>query len=132
MEESKMKKHVTAVGAIHIGLGSIRVILSVFAYVFLSKLLNNIPTNEMPDFVASLLSGIFNVMPIVFGCVALMGVIGGIGLLSCKSWARILVLIVSILGCIRIPIGTLVGVYSLWTLMQDETIKLFKQQGQSL
>jgi hypothetical protein len=32
------------------------------------------------------------------------------------------------MGCFFIPIGTLIGVYSIWTLMQDDTIKLFKPQ----
>jgi len=35
------------------------------------------------------------------------------------------VIVVAALGCLNIPIGTLKGVYSLWVLLQDETIKLF-------
>jgi hypothetical protein len=58
--------------------------------------------------------------------------VGGIGLLSYKPWARILVMIVAAMGCLVIPIGTLVGVYSIWTLMQDDTIKLFKTEPKVL
>jgi hypothetical protein len=128
MEESKMKKHVTAVGAIQVGLGTLGIVISSAAFVLLSNLLEFIPKEDMPSFVISFLSFLFNVFPIVLGSLSLMSLIGGIGLLSYKGWARIIVIIVSFLGCLNIPIGTLAGVYSIWVLMQDDTIKLFKKE----
>jgi len=38
------------------------------------------------------------------------------------------VIVVSALGCLFIPIGTLSGVYALWVLLQDDTVKLFEQK----
>ena len=57
-----------------------------------------------------------------------LGLVGGIGLLAYKPWARYLVIVVSALGCLNIPIGTLKGVYSLWVLLQDETLNYSKQK----
>jgi hypothetical protein len=57
-----------------------------------------------------------------------LGLVGGIGLLSYMSWARYLVIVVAALGCLNIPIGTLKGVYSLWVLLQDDTVKLFEKK----
>jgi len=128
MEESKMKKHVTAVGAIQIGFGTLGVIISLGAYILLSQLLNFIPKSEMPEFVANFLSYLFKVLPIVMGILSLLGLIGGIGVLTYQPWARIMVIVVAALGCLNIPIGTLVGVYSIWVMMQDDTIKLFKKE----
>jgi len=57
--------------------------------------------------------------------------IGGIGLLKKKPWARILVLIV---GCVRLfvfPIGTALGVYSIWVLTKDETISLLSAKNEN-
>jgi hypothetical protein len=48
-------------------------------------------------------------------------IIGGIGLLKRKSWARILLLIVSALQLLDIPLGTALGIYTIWVLIQDET-----------
>ena len=62
---------------------------------------------------------------LLFVISALM-VIGGIGLLQHKPWARILVLILACVELIDFPIGTAVGIYSLWVLIQDETVKLFQ------
>jgi hypothetical protein len=64
----------------------------------------------------------------LLGIISAIGVVAGIGVISFKPWARILAMVVSVIGCINIPIGTLAGVYSLWVLMQDETVKLFKPE----
>jgi hypothetical protein len=53
------------------------------------------------------------------------GVIGGWALMSYKGWARILVIILSILHLPSIPIGTAIGVYGLWVLFNDDTKRLF-------
>ncbi|NSW95530.1 MAG: hypothetical protein HPY62_12550, partial [Bacteroidales bacterium] len=66
-------------------------------------------------------------LPLLIGLMATLAIVGGIGLLSFQSWARYLIIVVAALGCLNIPIGTLKGVYSLWVLLQDETIKLFEK-----
>jgi hypothetical protein len=38
---------------------------------------------------------------------------------------RILVLVVSFFNLLHVPLGTLLGVYSLWVLLNDETIRQF-------
>ena len=65
-------------------------------------------------------------LPLLIGFMSTIGLVGGIGLLAFKNWARYLVIVVAALGCLNIPIGTLKGVYSLWVLLQDETITLFQ------
>ena len=68
--------------------------------------------------IGSLVGGFFIILSIP-------EVIGGIGLLKRKSWARILVLVLAATDLIFIPIGTAIGVYSIWVLLQDETVQLF-------
>ncbi|MBN2433040.1 MAG: hypothetical protein JXQ27_16330 [Acidobacteria bacterium] len=55
---------------------------------------------------------------------ALPGVIGGIGLLHRRNWARILLIILGILNLPGFPFGTALGIYTLWVLFQDETLCL--------
>jgi hypothetical protein len=123
MDESKMKKHVTVVGALHIGLGTLGLIGALVIFFALSFARNVVGNEEIPSMVLGFLS---ITLPFLLGAISAVGVIGGIGVLTFKPWARILVMVVSVIGCINIPIGTLAGVYSLWVLMQDETVKLFK------
>jgi hypothetical protein len=124
MEESKMKKHVTIVGAIHIGFGTLGLIAAIAVYFALSFAKGFIQNDEIPNMVLGFLRVS---LPVLIGMMSTLGLVGGIGLLSFKPWARILVIVVAALGCLNIPIGTLKGVYSIWVLMQDETIKMFKE-----
>jgi hypothetical protein len=58
------------------------------------------------------------------------GVVAGIGLLSFKPWARILAIILSVLNLPGFPIGTLVGIYALWALLDSESSRLFEGKAQ--
>ena len=124
MEDSKMKKHVTVVGAIHIGFGTLGLIVALVVFFALHFAKGFVAGEEIPNMVLSLLSVS---LPLFIGFMSTLGLVGGIGLLSFQSWARYLVIVVAALGCLNIPIGTLKGVYSLWVLLQDDTIKLFDQ-----
>lgn len=53
----------------------------------------------------------------------------GIGLLKFRQWARNLGTILSIFSLAVIPIGTAVGVYTLWVMMSFEVEPLFRHAG---
>jgi hypothetical protein len=53
------------------------------------------------------------------------GIAAGIGLLKRKSWGRFLAMVVGVLGLLNFPVGTLIGVYMLWVLMQDSAAEYF-------
>ena len=124
MEDSKMKKHVTVVGAIHIGFGILGLIGAVAVFFALNFAKGFVESEEIPTMVLQFLA---LSLPLLIGFMSTLGLVGGIGLLSYLPWARYLVIVVAALGCLNIPIGTLKGVYSLWVLLQDETIKLFEK-----
>ena len=56
---------------------------------------------------------------------AIPSLITGYGLLHYKPWARIVGIILSALSLINIPIGTTIGVYGLWVLLNKDTERLF-------
>jgi hypothetical protein len=125
MEDSKMKKHVTVVGAIHIGFGILGLIGAVAVFFALNFAKGFVESEEVPTMVLGFLSVS---LPLLIGFMSTLGLVGGIGLLSFLPWARYLVIVVAALGCLNIPIGTLKGVYSLWVLLQDDTLKLFEKK----
>lgn len=53
------------------------------------------------------------------------GIVAGVGLLKRKSWARILALILGFLNLLNFPLGTALGVYTIWVLMQEESALYF-------
>jgi len=122
MEESTMKKQVTLVAALQIGfstMGIIGAILMFFIFSFAGSFVTDVDVaNVVMKFIGTFL-------PAMILLTSLLGLIGGIGLLSFQRWARPLVLVIAAIGCFAFPVGTIIGVYSLWVLMQDETIKLF-------
>ena len=119
---NKMKKHVTVVGAIQIGFGFLGLIGAIAAFFVLRFAKGVVGNDEIPSMVLGFISVS---VPLLIGFISTLGLVGGIGLLSFQGWARYLVMIVSAIGCLNIPIGTLAGVYSLWVLLQDEAIRLF-------
>ena len=54
------------------------------------------------------------------------GIIAGIGLLGFHSWARVLGIILGILNLPGFPTGTILGAYTLYVLLDDETSALFR------
>lgn len=56
-------------------------------------------------------------------------IIGGWGMLKFRPWARILMIIVSVLNLLHFPIGTALGIYGLIILLNDETRRLFETGG---
>jgi hypothetical protein len=65
----------------------------------------------------------------LLGLIAIPGLIAGFGLLARQSWARILAIVVAILGLLNFPLGTLIGLYSLWVLLQEAGTTYFAGQN---
>jgi hypothetical protein len=125
MEDSKMKKHVAVVGAIQIGFAILGLIVAVVIFFVMRFARGQAGDDQTGQMVLGFLS---ISLPILFGFLATLGLVGGIGLLAYRPWARYVVMVVAALGCLNIPIGTLKGVYTLWVLLQDDTIKLFEEK----
>jgi hypothetical protein len=62
---------------------------------------------------------------------ALPGLITGWGLLNYRPWARIVNIVLSIIDLFGFPVGTALGVYSLWVMFQPEAVLLFEGGGPS-
>ena len=125
MEENKMKKHVTVVAAIQVGFALLGLIGALAAFFALSFARTQVGDEEVAGPVLELLS---ISIPLMIGLLSTLGLIGGIGLFGYKPWARYIVIVVSALGLLAIPIGTLKGVYFLWVLLQNDTVKLFENR----
>lgn len=49
------------------------------------------------------------------------GLVAGWGLLNRKRWARLLTIVLGFLNIANVPFGTLLGAYTLYVLMSDES-----------
>lgn len=116
-----MNPHITVVGILHIGFGVLGALAGVFLFLLFGILTTVVPDSEA-QFIFPLLATFLGGGLVVASS---LGIIGGIGVLKHKEWARILILVISAISLINIPIGTFVGVYSIWVLVQNETVQLF-------
>ena len=69
--------------------------------------------------VGTFIAGIFIVL-------ALPGLITGFGLLKFRPWARILGIVLGALHLFAFPLGTALGIYAFWVLLNAQTTPLFE------
>ena len=115
-----MKQHLDIVAALQIGFGVLGLLVGGLTFVILTAV--GAATNEEEAFFVFL--GIGMAVGLLLFLLSVPAIIGGIGLLRRKPWARILVLILSFIDLLNFPFGTAVGGYSIWVLMQQETTDL--------
>jgi len=120
-----MKQHVTVVAALQIGFGVLKTLIA--AVVFLVLLAGGLISGEAEAMAITSIVGLFVAGFLVL--TALPGIIGGLGLLRGKNWARVLVIFLAALDLLNFPIGTAVGAYTLWALLNNETAALFNEGG---
>ena len=64
-------------------------------------------------------------IPTLMITLAIPGLIAGFGLLARKAWARILAIVAAALGLASFPVGTLIGIYAIFVMMQDTATNYF-------
>lgn len=123
-KHTTMEKHVNVVAALHIGLSIFGISVALIVAIILN-FAGSFITDPTAVKIIPIITGIVVWVVIFF---SIPGIIAGIGLFRRKEWARILTLILSVIKLMNIPIGTAVGIYSIWVLVQEETTALFKKQ----
>ncbi|WP_163326194.1 hypothetical protein [Draconibacterium mangrovi] len=117
-----MEKHINVVATLQIGYSIFGLIIATTIFI-LFHLIGDFADDHEAEFVLSIIA---NVIMIIAFIVSLPGILAGIGLFKRKEWARILTLIISVLNLFSFPIGTGIGVYSIWALVQPENVEAFK------
>lgn len=116
VEENIMEKHVKIVAWLWILNGLLSILMAIVGLVIV-----NLNTPNSGNSALITVGGLCFFLP---GIIAY--VLAGYGLLNYKSWARILAIILAILNLILFPIGTAIGIYTLWVMFNDETKALFE------
>ena len=117
------QNHITLLGVLHIARGAFVLLVGVLLF----AVLTGIGAISEDSTALGVLGFIGTGLMLLLTALAIPSVLAGIGVLLRREWGRILALVVSILSLIDIPIGTAIGVYSIWLLMNDETRTLFQE-----
>ena len=62
---------------------------------------------------------------------AALGFLAGWGLLQREPWARILTIVLSFLALFNLPLGTALGIYSLWVLLPAQSEREYEQAARN-
>jgi hypothetical protein len=123
-----MQQHVKIIAIINIVLSGLGIIGGVVVLIFFGGLAGLAGADGDPDAAAGVVAlgavGVIAFIAILVWCVPTL--IGGIGLMQYREWARILMIVMSAIGLLSVPLGTALGVYGIWALTRDETRALFK------
>lgn len=122
MNKADLEKHVKILGWVHIVSGALFLLFGLGMGAFM--LFTGVLTNDEEAFaiftiVALFVTGLLTV-------IGLPGIIGGFGLLKRKNWGRILTLIVGLLNITNVPVGTAIGAYTAYVLLQDSAKTYFE------
>ncbi len=110
-----MDKHLNLLGILYIVLGVFHIFTISIATLFLFGFGEFAGVTEI-GFVKLIVAFVFAFIILV----ALLGIVGGIGLMKGQSWAKGLVLVLGFILLINVPLGTMLGIYSIWVLLLRE------------
>ena len=123
-----MQTHVKVLGVINLAVGGLMLVGALFLFLSSGVAAGIVGASADPHdaAIAIPILGIAGTALAAFLVLfALPSLITGYGLLQYKPWARIVGIILSAISLINIPIGTAMGIYGLWVLLNKETERLF-------
>ena len=118
-----MAKHINILGALFLTFSILMIIGGVVINQFL-PMAGEISGDSTAIRITSIIGKSIGTVLFIF---AAPGIICGYGLITKKAWSRVFGIILSCLSLFSIPIGTIIGIYGLWTLFKDETKDLLSK-----
>jgi len=109
-----LRSHEIAIGWIHVG-------VSVFILTLVGALwwaIAGIGSGVRTGWVGQVVAMFGKPIAIALMLIALIDLVGAIGLLRGQTWARPLLIGISVLELPIFPFGTIVGIYTLWTFLK--------------
>lgn len=126
-----MRDHVKVVGILNIVLGCFGVLFGIGILVLFGGLatMAGFQADQDAQAAVPILAAIGTGVAVFLFVLSVPSIIGGWGMIKFRPWARILMIIISVLNLLHFPIGTAVGIYGLIILFNEETKRLFETEG---
>jgi len=130
---NRVREHVKLIGFLWIAYSALHVIGGV-AVLLIANLvvvkIGGFPHSPPPEVMAwlPLLVNLFGWMILAK---AALGIVTGWGLLQHEEWARIVALVVGFITMLSVPIGTALGIYTLWVLLPSQSEEEYRTLSQA-
>lgn len=122
-EEVAMQTHIRVLGGIHLLLAGGLVLAALVVVVAVGG--GGLLSGDLRTI--GVTSGISFTIAVVLLGIAAPGLFTGFGLLGMRPWARPLGIVLAIVHLPGFPMGTALGVYSLWALTHADSAELFRR-----
>ncbi|MGE5486542.1 MAG: hypothetical protein ACM3ZB_01820 [bacterium] len=123
-----MEGHIRAVGILNIIMGAFGVLIALAILLAFGGIAGIVGASGDPEAqVAVPILGVIGfVIFIIVAVTSIPLLLAGWGILTYREWARILGIVLAAINLLNVPIGTAIGVYSLWVLVQERTAQMFR------
>ena len=114
-----MKQHIQTVAILNIAAGALYLLIAAAVFLFMG-MATGIVISQGESQAAGIIGIVAVAVSCFIGVIGLPSVIGGWALYTGKSWGRPVVLVLAVLHLPNVPLGTALGIYSLWALLIEE------------
>jgi hypothetical protein len=132
LRRSRVRDHVRLVGILWMAYSALHVVagvLIIVAYTLFGHIIR-IPNGPPPE-VTVWLRPLLSLIGWLILAKAAAGFIAGWGLLQRQEWARIFALVVGFIALLNVPLGTALGIYTLWVLLPSQSDEEYKALAQA-
>jgi hypothetical protein len=126
LRRSRVRDHVRLVGILWMAYSALHVVAGVLILAALSLFGHAIHIPNHPPEVTVWLRLLFSFIGWLILAKAAVGFFAGWGLLQREEWARIVALVVGFVALLNVPVGTALGVYTLWVLLPSQSDDEYK------
>lgn len=113
-----MDTHIKVLGFLYIIAGAILIVLGLLFLGIIGAVSASQHMFSMGGVIGTAVAAFFVILSIP-------SIIAGVGLLKRREWARILTIVLGVLHLFGFPVGTALGIYTLYVLFNDQTKPLF-------
>ena len=113
-----MKAHLQVVAALHMAFGLLS-LLAAFILFAIFGLADGIVISQGEHQAAGIIGIVAVALCGFLALLGLPGILGGWALFTGRSWGRPVVLVLGALDLLNFPLGTALGIYTLWALLRE-------------
>jgi len=119
-----MDKHITLAGAFNLAMGILGILGVITGSFLMAAFGRYIDEPEAAEIVLLAVSIGLSYLAIF----STAQIICAIGVLKRKSWSRVLMIIISAFKLPSVPLGTALGIYTIWVMIQEETRTILEME----
>ena len=124
-----MNQHVRTVAYTFMIFSALAFLVCLAIMLTFAGIMSCVSISDGSPFALLVASGIGVAFMTIVTIASLPGFLAGYGLLKQKSWGRPLAIIMAFIYLFGLPVGTILGVYALWVLFNEETEYCFHRTG---